>query len=254
MLWWLIGALVGLIYYKPKYNLNFWGAISSGIVLMFTVYFGFGFIMAIITTFTGLEPVNPNLFYAMIYAGFVAIGILYLRKLAEKHQFSYSSKATNQFIDADSEYATDSAPNNIINTSLAGVTFEGRQKLLQQLRNGQAVRIVREPSNPYDINAIKVEFSPHDSRVIGYINKKLASEIAWIFDDYEEESVIGYVDSVYRLRNDESILGVKISFQLPEDPSFDDEYSIQEPPDFEDEDDYWDRINATDNLNDEYDS
>ena len=211
--------------------------------------------MAVFTTFTGLEPVNPNLFYALIYAGLAAIGILYLRKLAENHkyQISSSSKATNELLDTDFESATNSAQNDIINTSLAGVTFEGRQKLLQQLRNGQAVRVVREPSNPYDKNAIKVEFSPQDSRVIGYINKNLASEIAWIFDDYEEESVIGYVDSVYRLRNDESILGVKISFQLPEDPSFDDEYSIQEPPEFEDEDDYWDRINTTDNLDDEID-
>lgn len=39
---------------------------------------------------------------------------------------------------------------------LAGVTFEGRQRVLAGLREGQELVFVPDPTNPYDSHAVKV--------------------------------------------------------------------------------------------------
>lgn len=61
-------------------------------------------------------------------------------------------------------------------SKIAGVTFEGRQKIVGNLAVGQRLKLVREPNNPYDPNAIAIK--TEDSQHLGYINKKLASAIA----------------------------------------------------------------------------
>ncbi len=64
---------------------------------------------------------------------------------------------------------------NAFNTKLAGVTFEGRQDSVAGLEPGIALRLVREPENPYDPNAIGVWYG---QLKIGFINKGIAARIA----------------------------------------------------------------------------
>ena len=60
---------------------------------------------------------------------------------------------------------------------LAGVTFEGRQDILKEFDGeGLDVKLVPEPENDYDPNAIAVQLM--DGRKVGYIGKAAAGFIA----------------------------------------------------------------------------
>jgi hypothetical protein len=48
-----------------------------------------------------------------------------------------------------------------------GVSFDGRQGLIAQLNQGQAVAFVREPDNPHDPHAVSVRTL--DDKKLGYI-------------------------------------------------------------------------------------
>lgn len=66
---------------------------------------------------------------------------------------------------------------------IAGVTFEGRQRLISglsrkgELNPGTLLRIVAEPNNPYDSNAVKV--MTISGETLGYIPKQHNSTIAY---------------------------------------------------------------------------
>jgi single-stranded-DNA-specific exonuclease len=61
-------------------------------------------------------------------------------------------------------------------TKLAGVSFEGRQNVVARLEPGAVLRLVRQPDNEFDPNAIAV-FDPVGDQV-GFFNKRLASALA----------------------------------------------------------------------------
>jgi single-stranded-DNA-specific exonuclease len=65
-------------------------------------------------------------------------------------------------------------------TKLAGVTFEGRQDVVARLQPGSPVRLVRQPDNEFDPNAVAV-FAP-DGEQVGYLNRRLASVLAPALD------------------------------------------------------------------------
>lgn len=62
------------------------------------------------------------------------------------------------------------------NTKLAGVTFEGRQQVLERLSAGTPLRLERKPENPFDGNACAL-FDPHGDQV-GFLNRRLAAVLA----------------------------------------------------------------------------
>lgn len=72
-------------------------------------------------------------------------------------------------------------------TKLAGVTFEGRQEVLERLASGDPLRLERQPANPYDTNAIAL-FDPRGEQV-GFFNKRLAAALAPIVDAGAEYDV-----------------------------------------------------------------
>jgi len=83
------------------------------------------------------------------------------------------------------------------NTKLAGVTFEGRQQVLERLSTGTPLRLERQPQNPYDPNACAL-FDPHGDQV-GFLNRRLATVLAPILDagvayDVEVTEVTGGED------------------------------------------------------------
>lgn len=97
-------------------------------------------------------------------------------------------------------------------TRVAGVTFAGRQAVIAHLRIGEEILLKREPSNPYDPNAIRVERS--NGQQIGYLNRHLAATLAPFFDA-NPATVHGNVHCLTgRLRPGYS-LGVVIALNIP---------------------------------------
>ena len=116
----------------------------------------------------------------------------------------------------------------LIETKVVGVTFEGRQEVVAQLRMGDKVWLEMEPNNSYDCNAIKV--SRENGEQIGYINRHLAADIVQYFRVYGYP-VHGEVALLTGSRWDGFSLGCIVSFNLPlpkrinkniQLPSFDD--------------------------------
>ncbi len=65
-------------------------------------------------------------------------------------------------------------------TKVVGVTFEGRQATLADVRPGDRLRLIREPANPHDPHAIRV--GTDDGRILGYLSAPLAGRLAPSFD------------------------------------------------------------------------
>ena len=65
-------------------------------------------------------------------------------------------------------------------TKVVGVSFEGRQEIIKDMQEGQELQLLREPANPYDNFAIRVE--TETGTQVGYLNAKLAKHLAPILD------------------------------------------------------------------------
>nr|WP_239559104.1 single-stranded-DNA-specific exonuclease RecJ [Sporohalobacter salinus] len=65
-------------------------------------------------------------------------------------------------------------------TKVVGVTFEGRQDLIKELKRGDRLNLVREPENEYDESAIRVETITKEQ--IGYLKADLAQHLAPYLD------------------------------------------------------------------------
>lgn len=70
--------------------------------------------------------------------------------------------------------------NRVLNTKVAGVTYEGRQDIIAALKGNEPCRIVPEPTNPYDPNALAVHVAVEQGVVkhVGYIPREMAAQIA----------------------------------------------------------------------------
>ncbi len=64
-------------------------------------------------------------------------------------------------------------------TKVAGVTFEGRQELIAQLRAGDELELARDHANRFDPNAVAV-LAPVGQ--VGFLNRRLAEKIAPVLD------------------------------------------------------------------------
>lgn len=71
-----------------------------------------------------------------------------------------------------------------LTVKVAGVTFEGRQALLAKMVGDEPARIVPEPENPYDPNALAVHVAMHNGTIahVGYVPRELAREVAPLLD------------------------------------------------------------------------
>jgi single-stranded-DNA-specific exonuclease len=65
-------------------------------------------------------------------------------------------------------------------TKVVGVTFEGRQALLSQVRSGDRLMLKRDPANPRDLHAVKVCLA--DGRQLGFLRASLAARLAPTID------------------------------------------------------------------------
>jgi hypothetical protein len=67
-----------------------------------------------------------------------------------------------------------------IDTTVVGVTFEGRQKVVRDLCLGEVLQLVPEPTNPHDPEAVKV--IRKNGEQVGHLDRDLAKQIAWYFE------------------------------------------------------------------------
>ena len=66
---------------------------------------------------------------------------------------------------------------------IAGVQFHAMNKVLDELKVDDRFVLVLEPTNPYDSNAVRIEYSGNDGQVMcGYVPKKFSSEISAAFE------------------------------------------------------------------------
>src|SRR5512147_46342 len=64
-------------------------------------------------------------------------------------------------------------------TKVVGVTYENRQSVIKKLVGNEPCRLVPEPENPYDSNAIAVLVSTSSGvQQIGYLKHEFAAKVA----------------------------------------------------------------------------
>ena len=100
----------------------------------------------------------------------------------------------------------------VITTRVVGVTFEGRQEVVACLKQEDRIWLDREPTNPYDRNAISV--CRENGEQIGYLNRHLAASLNPLFKAYGYP-VKGRVTLLTGGGWDGYSLGCMISFKLP---------------------------------------
>lgn len=64
-------------------------------------------------------------------------------------------------------------------SSLAGYRYHDAAAVWQQLRVGAPLALLREPDNPYDANAVSVEWR---GRRLGYVPRRENAALAWALD------------------------------------------------------------------------
>ena len=107
------------------------------------------------------------------------------------------------------------SPGDQIETRVVGVTFEGRQAVVAQLSLKEQIWLRREPRNPHDRNAIRVE--RQNGRQIGYISRDIAAILAHHFDNYGKP-VSAVVTALVGGEPPYSSRGVRMRFNVPEPP------------------------------------
>lgn len=116
-------------------------------------------------------------------------------------------------IDVDVRIPESQRQGRIITTRIVGITFEHRQETAAKVRLGDMVWLVRQPTNPYDPNAISVTRENNES--LGYINRHLAARLAPFFDAYGFP-VQGVVVNLIGGTHDYYSLGLIVRFRIPE--------------------------------------
>jgi hypothetical protein len=108
---------------------------------------------------------------------------------------------------------------NFLYFKVRGVTFEGRQEIIKTMTGDEPVRIVAEPDNPFDNNALAI-FVAKEGEVcqIGYVPKENAATLAPYL---EGEPLTGHIVAITGgfVKADNSIAsyGVEVVFDLPDE-------------------------------------
>lgn len=107
------------------------------------------------------------------------------------------------------------------NIRVAGVTYDGRQEHLAKLEGNEPVRLVPEPTNAYDPNAIAVMIAVKGEVLhCGYIPKELAKDIAKFLDGESLDCSIEAVTGGFLLSNgDTAAFGLRLKIEFPSEES-----------------------------------
>jgi HIRAN domain. len=100
----------------------------------------------------------------------------------------------------------------VITTNVVGVSFDDRQEVIARMQIGDRVWLERDPKNPFDSNAIRV--NSNNGEQIGFLNARLAAKLFKLCDRYG----LPIQGKVYLLTGssyDSYLLGVVIAFRVP---------------------------------------
>lgn len=106
-------------------------------------------------------------------------------------------------------------------SKVAGVTFEGRQEVIERMHGNEVVQLRPEPQNKYDANAIAVwvAFPPEsgmEAAQIGYLPKEIAAQVVPHMDG---ENFIGEIDEItggfFKYDGSQASYGVIVRVELP---------------------------------------
>jgi len=102
-------------------------------------------------------------------------------------------------------------------TKAAGVTHDGRQSILAKLKGNEPCRIVPEPTNPYDKNALAIHVATADGvKHVGFVPRDLAAQIAPFLDGEAVMcEIIEIVGGFELYDGDTAALGLRIRITLP---------------------------------------
>lgn len=104
-----------------------------------------------------------------------------------------------------------------ITSKVVGVTYEGRQTAIEKLAGNEPCRIIPEPSNPYDANALAV-YVAQDGGIfqIGYLPRELAERVAPILDgEAVMVNILEITGGFEKWDGSRASFGVLISIELP---------------------------------------
>lgn len=119
-------------------------------------------------------------------------------------------------------------------TKVSGATYKNDkdldiQSILPLLKEEGRIYCIRDYSNEYDSNAIKVYyFTQHESIHIGYIKKELAAEIAPFLDEHPECDLDGAVEEVTGGNGNSYGCNIRIWITDPSEPSYEEIKAFQE--------------------------
>jgi single-stranded-DNA-specific exonuclease len=124
-----------------------------------------------------------------------------------------------------------------LTAKVAGVTYENRQAILAQLRGNEFVKIVPEPDNAYDPNALAVWVAlsetpdaPDGSSVtqhVGYIPKELAKVIAPLLDGEHLICKILEVTGGFEMAwGEQANYGLLLSLDIPDETVLHDDFYV----------------------------
>lgn len=118
----------------------------------------------------------------------------------------------------------------VVVSKVAGVTYESRQDTIKRMTGREPARIVPEPENPYDPNALAVHVALDDGTVahVGFIPRDLAAMIA---PHLKGEAVmcrlLGVTGGFETWDGEIASLGLRIEVEYP----IEDEQPYRETPD-----------------------
>lgn len=106
----------------------------------------------------------------------------------------------------------------VLHVKVAGVSYEGRQAHLARLTGKEPVRLVPEPTNAYDPNAIAVMIAV-DGKVLhcGYIPREIAATVAPSMEGESFDCNIEAVTGGFEYDDGEiANYGLRLQVRIPE--------------------------------------
>jgi len=103
---------------------------------------------------------------------------------------------------------------------VAGVTFDGRQEIISQLKGNEPCRISPEPSNKFDPNALAVHVAMADGKVehVGFVPRDLAAQIAPFLEGEAVMCKLLEIVGGFETHDGEiAALGLRIRIEIPDD-------------------------------------
>ncbi|HEX2826567.1 MAG TPA: HIRAN domain-containing protein [Burkholderiales bacterium] len=107
--------------------------------------------------------------------------------------------------------AADGASARIVvqNAPLAGFVYYDGKEVWDRIRRGDALTLVREPSNPHDANAVRIEWQ---GRMLGYVPRKDNGDLARQMD--HGARVAARVTGLDKAANGRHLISYEISVPL----------------------------------------